>query len=162
MANRAGPAPGEVTSCGPRALCGWSPPDTVADTPAKRLVDRFMPRSGIAVCVYFAAIVGLLLIAPAFPRPAELTVDGIAALAAGGWCGLNFWRCRHAHCLVTAVGWLGLAGFTFIEAAIGRSLIIGEEHLVFIAVLAAGLVFECAWCLTRGTHAVVATSPPRG
>ncbi|MEA2504692.1 MAG: hypothetical protein QOG36_1735, partial [Actinomycetota bacterium] len=33
--------------------------------------------------------------------------DGLAGLAAGTWCGLNFWRCRQAHCLVTFAegGW---------------------------------------------------------
>jgi hypothetical protein len=30
----------------------------------------------------------------------------LAALAAGTWCGLNFWRCRQAYRLVSAAGWL--------------------------------------------------------
>ncbi|MEA2535512.1 MAG: hypothetical protein QOJ93_3323, partial [Actinomycetota bacterium] len=36
----------------------------------------------------------------------ELAADRLAALAAGTWCGLNFWRRRQAHRLVSAAGWL--------------------------------------------------------
>jgi hypothetical protein len=68
----------------------------------------------------------------------------VAALA-GAWCGLNFWRCRHAHCMITGTGWAALAGLAFAEATIGRSLIWGDEQLIFLAVLAAGLVFEALW-----------------
>jgi hypothetical protein len=52
------------------------------------------------------------------------------------------------------VGSLGLAPITFFEAAIGRSLIGGNEQLVFLAVLAGGLGFEAAWYIRRGTNAV--------
>lgn len=147
-------------SCGgPRALCGWSPPPLQADTRAKRIVDRLMPRTGIAVITYFAAIAGLMALAALLPKRGELVMDGLAALAAASWCGLNFWRCRHAHCVVTASGWSVLAAFTFLEAVIGRSLIAGDEQLVFLFVLAAGLAFEGAWYLVRGTNAVAARPP---
>ena len=75
----------------------------------------------------------------------------------GGWCGLNFWRSRHAHCLVTGPAWLALALFTFAEASLGRTLIHGYEQLVFLGVLAAGLAFEGAWYVARRTNAVMAT-----
>jgi hypothetical protein len=151
--------PAQVTpqaedTCGRRALCGWSPPASAADTALKRAVDRWLPSTGIAVVIFFAAVAGLLLCAPLFPRRGELAIDGLAALAAGGWCALNFWRCRHAHCLVTSVGWLGLATLASVEVAVGRSMIHGDEQLVFIAVLGLGLVFELAWFKSRGTNVV--------
>lgn len=137
-----------------RALCGWSPPQLVADSPLKRLVGRRLPTTGAPVFAFFAGVVGLLLVAPLFGKPYELAVDGVAALAAGGWCALNFWLCRHAHCLVTGAGWLGLALFAFGEAAYGRSVMHGDEQLVFLGILVAGLAFEAAWSVARGTNAV--------
>lgn len=137
-----------------RALCGWSPPDLPADTAAKRVADRVMPRTGIASVTYFAVVIGLLLLAPLFPTRAELVTEGVAALAAGAWCGVNFWRCRHAHCVVTATGWLGLSMFVFVEAALGRSLIAGYEQPVFLAVLVVSLLFEGAWYISRGSNAI--------
>jgi len=86
--------------------------------------------------------------------PAELALEGAAALAAGGWCALNFWRCRHAHCLVTGAGWLGLSQLAFVEAGLEHSVIGGYERGVFVVVLVIGCVFEAAWQITRGTNAM--------
>ena len=147
-------SPDTTSCCSPRALFGWSPPALVADTPLKRAVDRLLPSTGVSLLIFFGAVVGLLLIGPFFSKPIELVADGVAALLAGTWCALNFWRSRHAHCVVTAVGWLGLAPFTFVEATIGRSLIGGNEQLVFLAVLFAGLGFEAAWYVRLRTNAV--------
>lgn len=140
--------------CGPRALWGWSPPASPADTPGKRWVDGVVLRTGPPSRLYLALVIGLLGLAPWLTRRAELAVDGLAALAGSGWCGLNFWRCRHAHCLVTATGWLGLAAVSGVEAGLGRSVPGGNEQLVFVAVLVAGLVFEAAWSLAHQTNAV--------
>jgi hypothetical protein len=104
-----------------------------------------------------AVVVALLNVAPLLPVRGELAVDGLAALTGGGWCLLNFWRCRHAHCLATGPGWLALSLFAFAEAGLGRSLIAGDEQLVFLGILAAALLFEAAWWLARRTNAV----PPR-
>ena len=141
-------------SCRPAALWGWSPPPRPADTALQRLVDRLLPRTGLACALFFAAVLGLFGLAHALPAPGYLLVDGLAFLAAGGWCALNFWRCRHAHCLVSGAGGLALAGFAFVEAALGRSLVGGDEEPVFLGVLVAALLFEGAWSLARGTNAV--------
>ena len=137
-----------------RALFGWSPPDLPADTALKRRADRLLPRTGWAAALYCAAVIALLNLAPQLPERANLAADGLAALAAAGWCGLNFWRCRHAHCLVTSTGWAALSLLAFTEAALGRSLIGGNEQPVFLVVLAAAVVFEVAWRLARGSNAV--------
>ena len=141
------------------ALWGWSPPDLPADTPLKRRTDRLLPRTGWPAVFYFAAIVGLLNLAPLLPERGNLAFDGLAALAGGAWCVLNFWRCRHAHCVVTGAGWLILAVFTFGEAAAGHSVIGGDEPLVFLAVLGSGLVFEAGWYLRRGTNSIGPPTP---
>ena len=79
---------------------------------------------------------------------------GPAALAASAWCALSLWRCRHAHCAVTSTGWPALSVVAFAGAALGHSLISGYEQPVFLAVLAASVLFECGWSKARGTNAV--------
>ena len=144
----------EVRDQSRRALWGWSPPDLPADTSLKRRADRLLPRTGCAAVCYCAAVVALLSLAPHLPERANLAVDGLAALVAAAWCGLNFWRCRHAHCVVTSTGWAALSILAFAEAALGRSLIGGDEQPVFLVVLAVAVVFEVAWRLARGSGAI--------
>jgi hypothetical protein len=141
-----------------RALWGWSPPDLPADTQLKRRADRLLPRTGVAVVVYFGAVIGLLNLAPQLPPRAGLAMDGLAAMAGGAWCGLNFWRCRHAHCAITSGGWLGLSIVAFAGAFLGHSLIGGNEQPVLLVVLAAALVFEAAWRRARGANSLTAGS----
>ncbi|MGH8997119.1 MAG: hypothetical protein ACRDYB_14005 [Acidimicrobiales bacterium] len=140
-------------SCGPRALSGWSPQPLPADTTLKRRVDRVLV-GNVPAMVMVVVVVALLNVAPHLPTRAGLVMDGLAALVGGGWCSLNFWRCRHAHCLVTGVGWLALSVFVFVEGGIGRSSIGGNEQPVFLAVLAVALIFETTWYLARHTHAI--------
>lgn len=140
--------------CVPDTLWGWSPPDLPADTTAKRRVDRYLPRTGLGPVLYFAAVAALVNVAHLLGTRLDLSTLTVAGVAGGGWCTLNFWRCRHAHCLITGVGWLALAVFTAVEAGIGHSLIDGDEPLVFVAVLAAGLLFECGWAAACGSNAV--------
>jgi len=155
-------SPGRAGGSGPgSALWGWSPPDLPADSPLKRRADRLLPRSGGPAVACYAAVAGLLILAPRLPMGAALATDGVATLAAGTWCGLNFWRCRHAHCAVTAAGWLALSVVAFTGAALGHSLIGGYEQPVFLAVLAAGLVFEAVWRWHRGTSVLTFHRPRR-
>ena len=86
-----------------RALCGWSPASLPADTSLKRAADIVRVGNVAAVGV-LVVVIGLLNLAPHLPLRPSLVVDGLAALVAGGWCSLNFWRCRHAHCLITGPG----------------------------------------------------------
>jgi len=138
-----------------RALCGWSPPALPADTALKRAVDRFVPFTGGPVIVFYLTVTAILLVAGFLPVRSQLALDGLAALAGGAWCAANFWRCRHAHCIVNAAGWLALSVFTFGEALAGRSYIHGDEQLVFIAVLLIAIAFELVWSAARGTNALV-------
>jgi hypothetical protein len=148
-----------AVNCCSTGLWSWSPPLLPADTPLKRRVDGIFPRGGLSVIVFFASVIVLLNVGSLFPIRAELVSIGLASLAAATWCALNFWRCRHAHCLVTGSGWLALGGLAFIEAGLGRSLIQGDEGLVFVAILMAGLAFEAVWSAVHGTNAVFV---PRG
>lgn len=149
------------TCCSSAPRKGWSPQRLPADTSLKRRIDLLLPRPGWPVVLYFAAVIALVNLGPHLPTAVGLTVGGLAALAAGGWCTVNFWRCRHAHCLVTGGGWLALAVFSFAEAVLGRSLIGQGEGLVFFAVLVAGMLFEGGWFLAHGTNAV-RSAPPAG
>ena len=146
-----------ASRCVPRRA--WSPPVLPADTTVKRRVDRLLPRGWPAV-TYFAAVIGLLGLAQLLPAPAYLVADAVAFLAGGSWCALNFWRCRQAHCLFTGSGWLLLGLFAAAEAGLGRSLIDGDEQLVFLGVLAIGLVIEAFWYLMH--RATPGTPGPRG
>lgn len=143
-----------VDCCGPRALCGWSPPSQAADTPWKRRVDVLrvgtVPSIGLVVVV-----VGLLNLAGHIPVRPALGVEALTGFIGGVWCSLNFWRCRHAHCLITGPGWLAFGLFVLVEAAIGHSLIGGYEQPVFLGILGVAVVFEVAWYRTHRTNAVV-------
>jgi hypothetical protein len=122
--------------------------------PAQAPCRPVLSRAGLLVVVFFAVAIGTLNLASLLSNPAaELALEGVAALAAGRWCALNFWRCRQAHCLVTGIGWLGLSLLAFVEAGLGHSAIGGYERGVFVVVFAIGCVFEAAWQITRGTNA---------
>ncbi len=132
-------------------LC--EPPDLPADTNLKRAVDRVVPRRGAGYLLYWGAVVAIGFgLAPHLPLRSRLAVEGTASVLAGGWCALNFWRCRHAHCVVSGGGWLALSLLLFVEAAIGRSLVGGDEQVLFVGVLAAALAFECLWYRAHGTQ----------
>lgn len=133
-----------AANCCSTGLWGWSPPLLPADTPLKRRLDAVFPRSSLSAVLFFAGVIVLLNVGSLFSARTELASTGMASLAAGAWCSLNFWRCRHAHCLITGSGWLALGGLASIEAPIERSLIRGEEGLVFVAILFAGLAFEAS------------------
>src|SRR5260370_23758809 len=117
----------EVSCCGPGALGGGSPPLLPADTPLKVRIDRLMPRTGLPVAIYYGAVVALLALAGILPRRPGLAVDGLAALAAGSWCALNTWRCRHAPCAVSGAGGLRLCAFTLVETLLRHSALRGND-----------------------------------
>jgi hypothetical protein len=144
-------------ACGGRALCGWSPPSLPADSDLKRRVDRIRLGNLVAVSV-LVVVVGLLNVAGHLSAQPSLVVFGMAGLAAGGWCSLNFWRCRHAHCLITGPGWLAFGAFALVEAGLGHSLIDGYEQPVFMGVLVVAVIFEVSWYLGHHTNAVASPS----
>lgn len=74
-------------------------------------------------------------------------------LALGGWCTLNFARCREAHCLITGAGLDALA-----VAALVAVIIDGHWYnllsLMILPVLIAGFAFEVLWTSRHGENAV--------
>lgn len=86
----------------------------------------------------------------------------MAAFGAGAWCTANFWRCHHAHRMVSGAGWLVLSVGLRRGGPLVTAMIAGEEQPVFLSVLAVGLGFEVAWYLTRGTNAVTFGSRQTG
>ena len=124
-------------------------------------VDRLLVGYAPAV-VLVGSIVALFEIAGFLPQRAGLGLDLVAGIIGGSWCSLNFWRCRHAHCVVTGGGWLAFSVLVLIEVVIGHSLIQGYEQPAFIAILGAGLLFEAGWYARRRTNAVLSVErrPP--
>ena len=151
-AARVSPAPSDC--CLPRAMWGWCPPTLPATTPLQRRLDRLLPRTGAPAVLYFLAVAALLCVAARLPLRPALAVDGLAAASAGAWCGVNFLRCRHAHCLVSGPGWLILSLVAWTGAVLGRSLLHGDDQLAFVGVLLAALAFEAAWSLLTGGNAI--------
>ncbi|MGH3412541.1 MAG: hypothetical protein ACRDPH_05615 [Marmoricola sp.] len=144
-----------ATGCSSWLVC--CPPVLPADTPAKRLADRLLPRSGWPEVAYFAVVVALLGRAGQLPARPGLVVTGLACLAGGAWCAVNFWRCRHAHCLITGAGWLALGVTALTGAGLGHSLLHGADRPAFLGVLAVGVLFEAATYLTRGSYTLAPT-----
>lgn len=145
--------PGISQTYGGRALCGWSPPSLPADSDMKRRVDRIRVGNVAAVGVVIV-VVGLLNLATHLAIQPALVVDGLAGVAAGSWCALNFWRCRHAHCFITGPGWLTFGVFALVEAGLGHSLINGYEQPVFMGILALAIIFEISWYMSRRSNAI--------
>lgn len=147
------------------ALCGTflacEPPTLPADTAAKRLVDRLLPREGWPSYLYFAGVAGLWVLSVILAGRAGLAVATLASFAGGGWCIANFWRCRHAHCVVTGVGWLALAALAMVETVLGHSLISGLEAVAFLVVLGLGILFEFGWYLASDTATVISRNASR-
>ncbi|MGH7860874.1 MAG: hypothetical protein ACRENM_04205 [Candidatus Dormibacteraceae bacterium] len=137
-----------------RALGIWcSPPSLQNDTRAKRAVDRILP-AGAWRCLFFIAIAGGISAAAHLPTTPGLIVGAAVTASASGYCLLNFWRCREAHCIVSGSGWAALGAFEIAEAAVGHSLVHGDEGLAFTLILLGSIAFETVWRMQHGTNAV--------
>lgn len=126
------------------------PPRLTADTRAKRVADRVLPR-GVWQWLYFAAVAVGVAAAPALPLRSGLGLALAATVAASWWCLVNFWRCREAHCVVSGLGWAALAALEVVELALSRSFLFGSEGLFFIAILVVAFGFESFWRARHGT-----------
>jgi hypothetical protein len=142
----------DVRSAGIRC----SPPHLEADTPAKRVVDRILP-SGARRCVFFIAIAAGISAAGQLPTTAGLAAGAATTFLAGGYCLLNFWRCREAHCIISGTGWALLALFEAAELAVGHSLIHRNEGAAFAAILVIAVAFEVFWRTRHGNNVVKIT-----
>lgn len=111
--------------------------------------------------VYALGTVGLVavvlagfLVAALLPESVGIWLAGILYLAVGGYCSLNFWRCREAHCIVTGIGFTVL-GLAVLAAAVGaRTVVFEHEGSVLLGVLAAAIAFEAAWRWRHGSNVV--------
>jgi hypothetical protein len=129
-------------------------PPLSADTRAKRIADRVLPK-GIAQWVYFAIVAAGVSVAPTLPLRPGLGLALAATTAASWWCLVNFWRCRGAPCVVSGVGWAALAALELVELSLGRSFLFGSEGLFFIAILVVALAFEGVWRARHGSSALI-------
>lgn len=150
-----GPAP---TGRPVRVCCRVKPASLPADTAGRRVADAAVRLGDVGGgWLLVGVIVGLFVLSAFLPVRGALALD-VAAFALGaGYCLLNFWRCREAHCVVTGVGWAALALFTAVELVRGASVVGGLEQLVFLGILVVAFGFEAAWRARTGTNALGAS-----
>ena len=147
-----------LLSCCSSFLC--ERPSSLAQTRGWHArVDRFLEVSRPLVVPtfvalgFFASFAGDRLSS----RQALLPAAAFFALV-GGWCSLNFARCREAHCVVVGIGYGTLAGAALVGFAFDRHWT-EKLWLAALAVLAAGAVFEAAWTAWRGSNAIRGDEP---
>lgn len=97
--------------------------------------------------------VGAAAIANALPSRYAMLPAAVFYAVAGGWCSLNFVRCREAHCLVTGVGFDALALAALAAAVLDRHWY-NLLSLLIVPVLVGGVLFEATWTIRRGGNAV--------
>lgn len=145
---------GHTTDRSAGILC--SPPRLKADTDAKRVIDRILP-TGAWRCAFFIAIAVGISAAGQLPTTPGLALGAATTLVASGYCLLNFWRCREAHCIISGTGWAALGLFEAAEIAAGHSLIHRNEGAAFVAILVIAVAFETFWRRRHGTNALRTT-----
>lgn len=131
------------------------PPSLAATTRWHRAADRFLRRvSALGNTGLLAVILGGFLVANLLPDDTGIWLAAAMYLAAGGYCSVNFWRCREAHCVVTGIG-LTVLGLGLLGAAVGIPTVLSEhEGKILLGVLAVAVGFEVAWRARYGTNAV--------
>jgi len=103
-------------------------------------------------CWAIPVVVGVFLLSRA-TGTAGLYISGLFFGAYSAYCLANFARCREAHCIVTGLGWGGLAIVALVAAAL-RLDWLGQVWDAFLVVFIAGHGFELIWAATRRTHAL--------
>lgn len=131
------------------------PPSLPATTRVHRLADGFLRGVyALGTVGLLALILGGFLVASLLPDGVGVWLAGALYLAVGGYCSLNFWRCREAHCVVTGLGFT-LLGVALLAAALGVPTIISEQNgPILLGVLAVAVAFEAIWRSRHGTNAV--------
>ena len=136
------------------------PPPSLQQDTRVRLIDKLL-FTGVGRCAFFVLVAAGIIVAPLLGLRAGLALDAVTTFAAAAWCVRNFARCREAHCVVTGYGWTALAVVEVAELVLGRSLLMGDEGLVFVAILVVGIVFEVVWRLRHGTNALITPDATR-
>lgn len=129
------------------------PPDTPATTPWHRAADRYRAVTGpvFRLPAGVAVAVAVALAGAALPARGAAALSAAFFLAIGLYCGLNFWRCREPHCLVTGPGWTATGLVAAFAAAAGRDWGDGL-WLAFLAVWVAGYSLELLVRVTKGAQ----------
>ncbi len=130
-------------------------PEALPQTqPWHHTADRFLAATRPSIVPLLA---GLALVASAIgdhvANAPALVVFAAYAAVAGAWCDLNFVRRHESHCLVTGLGWTGLALAALVAAAVEPATI-GWFWPAFEAVLVAAVAFGLGWGLLTGDTAV--------
>jgi hypothetical protein len=116
--------------------------------------DRFLIATRVWLIPAALALgVGAGQVANQLPSRYAMLPAVVYFLILGGWCSLNFARCREAHCLITGVGFDALT-----IAALVAVIIDGHWYnllsLLILPLLIAGFAFEVVWTRRHGENAV--------
>jgi hypothetical protein len=116
--------------------------------------DRFLIATRPAL-IPAAVLLGVLAgqVADALPSRYAMLPALVFFLELGGWCGLNFARCREAHCLITGAAFGGLAIAALVAVGLDRNWY-NLLSLMIVPVVFAAFVFEAAWQRRQGSNAV--------
>ncbi len=113
------------------------------------VVDR-ATRGPVAVAV----ALGVFGLAGGLGGRVGVAVAGGYALFFGGYCLLNLWACREAHCALTGPGFTAVGVLGIVAAAWpGEGLSwygVNVESIAFLVVLAVGFAFERALVARTG------------
>jgi hypothetical protein len=116
--------------------------------------DRFLIASRVwLVPVAVALGVAAGQVANQLPSRYAMLPAVVYFLILGGWCTLNFARCREAHCLITGAGFDALAVAAFVAVIIDGHWY-NLLSLMILPVLIAGFAFEVVWTSRHGENAV--------
>jgi hypothetical protein len=116
--------------------------------------DRFLIATRPAV-VPAGLLLGVLAgqLASQLPSGYAMLPAVVYFLALGGWCSLNFARCREAHCLISGAGFDALAIAALVAVGLDRHWY-DLLTLLIVPVLVADIVFEAAWASRQGSDTV--------
>ena len=130
------------------------PPSLAATRGWHSRADRFLIGSRPLIVPVFV-LLGFLASFAGSRIPERWSVLPLAVyfLTVGGWCSLNFARCREAHCAITGAGLTALAGAAFVAVGLGRDWR-DPLWLAALGVLVAGFLFETIWTAAHGHNAV--------
>lgn len=116
--------------------------------------DRFLiaSRAWLIPAVLLLGI-GAGQLADQLPSRYAMLPAAVYCLLLGGWCSLNFARCREAHCLITGAGFDALAIAALVAVGIDAHWY-NLLSLLILPLLIAGVAFEVVWTRRHGENAV--------
>lgn len=132
-----------------------APPVSAPRNGFERVLDAYTSLTGpfLRGCFVFLTVAAAVFVTSALGAVTGLLVEAGFFIVAGAYCLAHFARCREAHCIVTGIGWSGLALAGLAAVLAGRD-IREAEWVAFLAIAVAGHGFEAVWRAAHGSNAL--------